>query len=272
MNLQTETFAIYPFLATPNLNLNSPAAQTGLNAFISSVYTNLFGHGADVPGQNYWVAQITGGTVGLGAAALAIANGATSGDAIALLNRITVARDFTTRTSAAFGVTNPSDFKTTAASVLKPVDGASLNDASVTAAENATSTYIAAAASVPVITKSAVAPDEITVTDPNQLVDPGVGDFTIRFLPGATGETLVPRAGGQEQVSGFDPASDVLDFRSLLTGGQRDALAQLHVSVSDQGADAVISFDPTGQGGGTPIAVLHGMGQEITNLGSLLTR
>ncbi len=40
---QPETIALYPFLGE-NLDLTTPAGQAGLNAFISSLYMNLFGH------------------------------------------------------------------------------------------------------------------------------------------------------------------------------------------------------------------------------------
>ena len=105
---QAETIALYPFLGTPNLDLNTPAAQTGLVTFINSVYGNMFGHTPDTAGQSYWVGQITSGAVGLGAASLAIANGATGSDAIEVQNKIAVAIDFTTRTIAAgLGETTP---------------------------------------------------------------------------------------------------------------------------------------------------------------------
>jgi hypothetical protein len=93
---QPETIALYPFLGTPNLHLNTPTGQSGLMAFIGSVYKNLFGHVPDTAGQAYWVGQLTTGSVGLGAAALAIANGATGADATTLQNKIITAFNLTT--------------------------------------------------------------------------------------------------------------------------------------------------------------------------------
>ena len=84
---QPETIALYPFLGTPNINLNSPEGQAGLTTFINTLYGNLFGHAPDAAGQSYWVGQLTSGAVGLGAAALAIANGATGADAFEVLNQ-----------------------------------------------------------------------------------------------------------------------------------------------------------------------------------------
>src|ERR1019366_3169736 len=191
----------------------------------------MFGRGADAVGQAYWAGQITSGAVGLGAAALAIANGATGTDAITLENKLTGALDFTTRTSAAvLGETSPlpASFITAADTVLKGVDGTSLNDASVTGGINATTTYISGAtaghqtaaispaAGLASSTTGSVESNVITITEPGQLVDPGAGSHTIQFLAGANADTLVLHSGGVDQVSGFDPGTDVLDLRSLL--------------------------------------------------------
>ena len=142
---QPETIALYPFLGSTNVNLNSPAGQAGLTTFVTSLYGNLFGHGPDSAGQTYWVGQVTSGAVGLGAAALAIANGATGADAIEVQNKIAVAVDFTTRTTAVgLGEATPlpATFLTAARGALNGVDGTALNDASVTAGMSVTSVYI----------------------------------------------------------------------------------------------------------------------------------
>jgi hypothetical protein len=131
---QAETIAIYPFLSNPNPNFSSPTVQAGLNTFIENVYVNLFGHPADSGGLTYWLGQIEGGVIGLGAAVLAIANGATGSDAIIVQNKISVALDFTNQASLANLPMNAT-FIAEARAVLAGVDGASLNDASVVAAE-----------------------------------------------------------------------------------------------------------------------------------------
>jgi hypothetical protein len=131
---QPETIAIYPFLANPNPNYNDPTVQAGLMTFIENVYGNLFGHAADGGGLAYWTGQIESGAVGLGAAVLAIANGAQGSDATILQNKITVALDFTNLTTAA-NVPTTAALVAEAKTILAGVDGVSLNDASVTAAE-----------------------------------------------------------------------------------------------------------------------------------------
>jgi Domain of unknown function (DUF4214) len=150
---QTETIAIYPFLSNPNPNFSNPSVQAGLNTFIENVYGNLFGRAADSGGLAYWTSQIESGAVGLGAAVLAIANGALGSDATILQNKITVALDFTTLATAANLPVNAT-YLAEAKSVLAGVDGISLNDASVTAAEATIAPWIAShptEASVPLV-------------------------------------------------------------------------------------------------------------------------
>jgi uncharacterized protein DUF4214 len=82
---QPETEALYPSL-DPYLGpnpppLNTAAGHAALITFVDSVYINLFNRPTDTPGENYWVDQLANGLVGLGAAALVIANGATGTDA-----------------------------------------------------------------------------------------------------------------------------------------------------------------------------------------------
>ncbi len=185
-----------------------------------------------------------------------------------------------TRTSAA-GIgasgTLPSSFLPAARNVLSGVDGASLNDASVTAGMNATTTYIATAATSQSSDLAASTVDPIVVTTPNLVIDPGAGNHTIQFLGGASGDTLVLHAGGVDQVSGFDPGTDVLDLRSLLAEGNVDLQGNIatlghYLTVVDQGADALVRFDPSGQGGGATVAVLDGLGNAVTGLETLVAQ
>jgi hypothetical protein len=139
---QAETIALYPFLSNPNPNYSDPTVQAGLATLVGNVYKNLFDRAADSGGQTYWMGQIESGAVGLGAAVLAIANGAQGSDAILLQNKIAVALDFTNLTSAA-NIPVTTAFLAEAKTVLAGVDGLSLNDASVTAAEALIAPWIA---------------------------------------------------------------------------------------------------------------------------------
>jgi len=139
---QVETEAIYPFLSNPNPNFSNPTVQAGLTTFIGNVYENLFDRAGDSGGVGYWTGQIESGAVGLGAAVLAIANGATGSDATILENKIIVALDFTNLNAAA-NVPTTSALVAEAKTVLAGVDGLSFNDASVTTAEALIQPWIA---------------------------------------------------------------------------------------------------------------------------------
>ena len=118
-------------------------------------------------------------------------------------------------------------------------------------------------------------PDVIAISGSNLLTDPGPGGYTIQFLPGASDDTLMLHTGGVDQVSGFSPSTDVLDFSSVLSAasinlnGNVAALGN-YVTIVDQGANALVNFDPTGHGGGGTIAVLQGLGSTVTGLGTLI--
>lgn len=122
---------------------------------------------------------------------------------------------------------------------------------------------------------AAADPAVITVSNSDQLIDPGTGDHTIQFLAGASDETLVLSTGGVAQVSGFDPTSDTLDLRSLLSGtgldlsGDSAALSN-YLTVVDQGTNALLRFDPLGHGGGATVAVFRGDGATVTGLSALV--
>lgn len=102
----------------------------------------------------------------------------------------------------------------------------------------------------------------ITVSGAGQVVDPGFGGGTIQFLSGASDDTLVLHTGGTDTISGFDPsAGDQLDLRSLFAEAGVDAVSaaanlSAYINVSTAGSDAVVLFDPTGQGGGSAVATL----------------
>jgi hypothetical protein len=45
-----------------------------------------------------------------------------------------------------------------------------------------------------------------------------------------------------------------------------------YVTITDQGADALVNFDPAGHGGGTTVAVLQGLGNTVISLDNLVAR
>jgi hypothetical protein len=178
----------------------------------------------------------------------------------------------------------------TARSVLTGTDNISLDDAMVTTAINATTTYISSTATAQgtvvagnaatAVTSSVAGsgdPNVITVTGSDQLIDPGTGNHTIQFLPGVSSATLVVHPDGVDQVYGFDPGTDVLDLRSLLShaninlNGSVAALGN-YLTIIDQNANALVDFDPTGHAGGSTVAVLHGLGSAVTGLNTLIAQ
>jgi hypothetical protein len=99
--------------------------------------------------------------------------------------------------------------------------------------------------------------------------------LTITLLAGTSADTLVLHAGGLDKVSGFDPATDVLDLRSLLTEtnvGLNGGIATLgnYLSITDQGTNALLNFDPTGHGGGSTLATLLSLRVAVTGLNTLI--
>jgi hypothetical protein len=108
-----------------------------------------------------------------------------------------------------------------------------------------------------------------------QLIDPGTDSQTIQFLAGAMDDTLVLHLGASDAISGFDPsAGDMLDLSALLAeagvnlGGDISQLAN-YVSVTNVNGAAAISFDPTGQGGGSQVALLENDGGLAAQLQTL---
>jgi hypothetical protein len=116
----------------------------------------------------------------------------------------------------------------------------------------------------------------ILVTGSNQLIDPGMGNHTIQFATAASADTLVLHSVGSDQILGFDPAlGDTLDFNSLLgeahlSIGQDMSQLGNYLSVVNSNGSAAILFDPTGHGGGSPVALLVNNGSLVATLQTLL--
>lgn len=66
------------------------------DAFIQSVYLNLFNRTPDVAGKSYWIGLLNAGTVSRANAALAILSGAQGSDLDTIATKLAVARQFTT--------------------------------------------------------------------------------------------------------------------------------------------------------------------------------
>jgi hypothetical protein len=104
--------------------------------------------------------------------------------------------------------------------------------------------------------------ETIEIAGSDRFIDLGVGNDTIAFAAGATSDTLLLHLGGSDLISGFDPsAGDTLDLSALLAEAGVNIgndIAQLpnYVSVVNLNGSSAIVFDPTGQGGGSQVALL----------------
>ena len=83
---------------------------------------------------------------------------------------------------------------------------------------DATTAYISGPTTSMATTTSVAGQDTIVVTNSDQVIDPGPGFHKIQFLGEPHSDEVVLHASGLADVSGFDPATDVLDLRSLLRG------------------------------------------------------
>jgi hypothetical protein len=162
-----------------------------------------------------------------------------------------------------------------------PTGGASLT-LKVTATDashlSASETFgvTAAASGVTLGTGGTSSPDDaITISGSGVMVELGAGSSKLQFLPGSSDETVVLQAGGTDEISGFNPGvGDVLDLRTLIAQSHIDlatvsANVGAYVTVSDQGANADLLFDPTGHGGGSVVATLDNMASAITSLADM---
>ncbi len=117
--------------------------------------------------------------------------------------------------------------------------------------------------------------DTIAISASNSVINPGTGSYQMQFLPGTVADTVVLYAGGTDQIAGFNVgAGDGLDLRTLIAGSNVDLAAvsahlASYVTVSDQGANAALLFDPSGHGGGSVVAILDNLGSTVTNLAAL---
>jgi hypothetical protein len=91
-SVQTESTTLYPFLASPNT-----ASTAAVQAFITSIYENLFNRAPDPAGEAYYVQQLQNGQNTVGGTIIAIESGAQANDLLILANKLTVGDYFDTQ-------------------------------------------------------------------------------------------------------------------------------------------------------------------------------
>jgi hypothetical protein len=124
-----EATGLYPFLASP-----AAATPSAVEAFVSTVYGNLFGRPPDPQGAAYWVTALQAGASPVGAAILNIIAGAQGADAVTLANKVAVGNFYDSqilRHGASFSM----------ASASAAIAAVTSSDASVTSAMAAIEAY-----------------------------------------------------------------------------------------------------------------------------------
>jgi hypothetical protein len=145
-----EAKELYPYLAFPGIVTH--------NAFISSIYLNLFNRAADADGLKYWSDLLEAGTVTPGDMIQAITNGALTTDKAILDNKVEAGMYFTLQAATTSG------YDYSAADGKAALDGVTADASSVPASKAVTNSAVAEtaadASSVPAskaVTDSAVA-------------------------------------------------------------------------------------------------------------------
>ena len=256
--LQTEYTATYGGLSTPQV--------------INAMYVNMFGHGADLPGLQYWVAQVNGGAVTIGQLALSVLGGALGADATAIASKQTAAASFTAAVDTAPEVLAYAGAAANAAAKawLNPV----VDAATETAAEATRDAVISKIVTTPIagatLTLTTAATDVITGTTGNDII---IGDFgtntsggTVQAsdtIDGGAGvDTLKLYSFAGNGVAGYNlPVSvknvEVIDF--VAPGNHGDAINTAAytgvTTVRIEQADAMIAASAitTGNGQGLQI-------------------
>jgi hypothetical protein len=132
-SVQTESTALYPFLANPNTS-----STAAIDSFIAAIYENLFGRAPDAAGQTYYVQQLQNGQNTVGGTIIAIESGAQGNDLLVLANKLTVGDYFDTQI-----FNNNVQFSQSVA--LAALAAVTSSASSVTTAEALVNTYVATA-------------------------------------------------------------------------------------------------------------------------------
>ena len=187
-----EAVALYPYLTTPDVS--SPAA------FITNIYTNLFGRAPEAEGLEFWTGVLEDGSVSVADMIEAIIMGARDDadagtfDKSVLDNKVEVGLDFALEAGNVAGFEFDADAK---AAAVAAVNGVTEDQATVDAAKAATDAFVADG-TVPgtvgqTLTLTAAADNLVGTADADtfQAVDDGAIDATLTVfdkLDGGAGE------------------------------------------------------------------------------------
>lgn len=260
---QAETLSIYPFLATPVDLLTT----TNLNTLVNQIYENLFDRAAQSGDLSYWVPLLQHGTIYLGNAVIAIANGAIGPDLATLDNKITVASDFSSATGAVEIGNGYEDqalsqiFKTEAHQVLVSVTS---NPESVTEALAAIAAFVTNGGTA--LTGPGPGPGATFALTVGQDVFTGYGAdvFNALLAPPAGGQTVdQPTLTSGDSLTEISPATGAVlnayfDGSANATGVNIEGIATWNISQESTSVGATGTVNIVGDGVGEP-AVISGL-------------
>jgi len=321
---QGETAQLYPFLVD---DLNGDGTyevrtvsdnswdRANLTSLVQDIYTNLFGRtpAADDAGVQYWVNSLLGKVpnpeggffpaVPLGAAIIAIANGAQGDDATTLVNKIEVATYFVNEARAAgIGDTRAEVTDEFIAAARSVVEGVDETAASVEAAKDSVDTWIDGGAANPgqtfVLT---VDTDVLTGTNANDtfiatgkatalgglqntlqnsdILDGGAGVDTLKFtdvggsfVGDGFSETVVPTLSNIENIEARFTAWGGLDLASS-TGVQKISVSNSTTWGHLYNVGAVANFAVSNDKVGNDVEIYGGTATDVnlsvSNYGSV---
>ena len=130
---QTETVALYPFLANP-----SAATSAQLTNFVVSAYENLFNRMPDPTGEAYWINAINTHSVTAPQALLAFILGAQANDAQTIANKVTAGLYY-------YDLLAANNVAATVASDHAALSGVTFDPATVLASEATTNAFVLSA-------------------------------------------------------------------------------------------------------------------------------
>jgi hypothetical protein len=102
-------------------------------------------------------------------------------------------------------------------------------------------------------------------------------DSLISAAGGLIVDTLVLNNDGTDQIASFDPTTNFLDRRSMLSEANVDLNGDImalrhYLSNADQGTNVCVNLGPTGQDACSTIAVSHGLANVVTGPGQLVAQ
>ena len=225
--VQPEATTLYSFLTTPN--------PTARDAFISSVYSNLFNRAPDAAGLAYWSAQLSNPAISVSRFINDVLSGAQGNDALIATNKGAVGAFFVTQLTAA-------NTPFTLAMAKNVLVGVNETSASVVAAV----TVVNAAVAPP--------PPEVALTLVGTAgADTLIGSSLDDSITGGAGADNITGGGGNDTITMLVTAGDIDTINAgpgvdtlVLTGAAAGAIVVDLSSATQQFTDGVDALTQAG--------------------------